>query len=157
MTSSLWQGRYNKGHIRGVFTVTSVEKFWKHCLPGLAFALVASVLLPAPYAALAGVAAGQLPIPALPSATDRPASAAISEPRAGEPPQTSLDFPLPPPADALKERPSSSQIFQVDTQALGSRTPLLMIHGGNGENLELFHWGKAIAHFNGSADFQKKY
>ncbi len=68
-----------------------------------------------------------------------------------------LDYPLPPAGRELKERPARSQIYQVDTEPLGQGTPLLMIHGGNGETVPLFHWAKAIAHFNQAAEFQKRY
>lgn len=67
------------------------------------------------------------------------------------------DYPPPPLGKVLHSRPQKSIIYQLDTEELGNRKPLILIHGGNGEFRNLFRWDKAISYFNSSPEFKDNY
>lgn len=71
--------------------------------------------------------------------------------------QTVATFPLPPHGEALAAKLQGVEIYQSDSDALGDRQPFLLIHGGNGEHLKLFHWEKVLARFSKDERFLKRY
>jgi hypothetical protein len=98
-----------------------------------------------------------------------PAASGVKQPGGEEAPATVLPksvrevgqkvtiFQLPPHGEALAARPKGVEIYQVDAEPLGERQPFLLIHGGNGEHLKLFHWEKVLARFNQDERFRKRY
>lgn len=69
----------------------------------------------------------------------------------------SADFPMPPDDKELEKRPADSKIYQVDTEPLGNRRPLLLIHGGNGDIQAMFRWDKVIPAFKDNEKFRNMY
>lgn len=68
-----------------------------------------------------------------------------------------LEYPLPPEGKALKGKVAQSAIYQQDISPLGNRSPLLFVHGGNGERQPLFRWDKVLKRFEKDPDFKKTF
>lgn len=48
-------------------------------------------------------------------------------------------------------------LFPVDTNPIGNRTPLILVHGNNGESEELYGWKKFIKWTKKDSDFNSKF
>jgi hypothetical protein len=57
----------------------------------------------------------------------------------------------------LKHRPLNVVIYQQDTQPLGDRKPLLLVHGLRGEYRKGYRWDRLVKRFLGYPDFSRKY
>lgn len=58
---------------------------------------------------------------------------------------------------AIKKPPVGIEFYQYDTQPLGNRKPLLLVHGLNGECQPGFRWKEVNKAFHASGNFQKTY
>ncbi len=67
------------------------------------------------------------------------------------------DWPLPPEAEELDREEIHSRIYQLDRTPLGDRKPLLLIHGGAGERVRLFLWGKVVERFTADERFNRTF
>jgi hypothetical protein len=67
------------------------------------------------------------------------------------------EFPLPPRGKALKKRPTGVAIYERDTTPLGNRSPLLMVHGLNGERMPTFRWQKLQDYLVKNQTFDTRY
>jgi hypothetical protein len=71
--------------------------------------------------------------------------------------QVDTSFPLPLHGKQLKHRPLDVVIYQQDTQPLGDRKALLMVHGLRGEYRYEYRWNKLIKRFLDYPEFNRKY
>lgn len=94
------------------------------------------------------------------------ASAYAVENPAGDPPSPLLEerlavtvprIPLPPPQSELKTPPTTVEVYQHDEEPIGSRIPLLMVHGLRGEFREGFRWDKVVDEFLKDSEFSQRY
>jgi hypothetical protein len=66
--------------------------------------------------------------------------------------------PLTPPAKELKKKPTNIEMYQFESSPLGSRTPLLMVHGLRGEFWkDCFRWQKLATYLNDDSNFRDHY
>jgi pimeloyl-ACP methyl ester carboxylesterase len=68
-----------------------------------------------------------------------------------------LQYPLPPQNKELKQEPTTVEIYQYDNEPLGSRNPIVFVHGLNGEGFYQFRWNKVVAFLTSNPDFNSKY
>lgn len=67
------------------------------------------------------------------------------------------EIPLMPAHGTIKRKPETCEIYQLDSEPLGARKPLLMIHGGHGEDRPFFRWNHLIAYLQKDERFARSF
>jgi hypothetical protein len=74
------------------------------------------------------------------------------------PAQAAVDQAIPIlPTGAIKQIPTDIELFQRTSEALGTRTPLVLVHGLGSEHVAECHWTKLIKKLSSDADFCRTY
>jgi len=69
----------------------------------------------------------------------------------------SNQWPLVPRKTVLHDKPQQVQIYQLNTEMLGERTPLLLVHGLRGEYRRQFRWDKLVKKLKEDERFRTSY
>lgn len=95
------------------------------------------------------------------TAAETESSLAVAVPTANCQPEVVIgatkEYPLPPNKKSLKRAPKTVELYQHDKVPLGSRKPLLMVHGLRGEFQQGFRWNKVADYFSKDPQFNKNF
>jgi hypothetical protein len=66
-------------------------------------------------------------------------------------------FPVLPPKQVLKSAPTAVEIYQYDASPMGSRQPVLLVHGLKDEHVRMFNWQQTCQYLTSSQEFRQRY